>query len=250
MKNKKFTLIELLVVIAIIAILAAMLLPALSAARERARSAKCLANLKDCALSAAQYGIDHQDKILGMQEIKNQGNRWSNCYFKGGYILDADASPVACPSTPPGAYDQSYGPRHYRTYAGRNSDLRGCTNVRLAVFSLEGEHSKGRYVMINTAKVALPDSFLLYGDSYSTAEKYQISSVSYEKNKTEHFYEAHAGMINGSYLDGHAESLNGDAFMEKFAAESIIHDAANHKWLTCRYFNSHLEEKGRNYFYK
>ena len=86
-KHTHFTLIELLVVIAIIAILAAMLLPALSAARERARGASCVNNLKQLGLVMNMYLDDNKEAI------PPHNPSWHGSYGSWMHLLN-DKSPI------------------------------------------------------------------------------------------------------------------------------------------------------------
>ena len=106
----RFTLIELLVVIAIIAILAAMLMPALSKAREQAKMSTCVSNKKTCIQYVAMY-LDDNKGIMILRSGANDRPRqccWAERLELGNYIKKSEVPNICvCPSFPRAYIDKA-----------------------------------------------------------------------------------------------------------------------------------------------
>ncbi len=104
--SRGFTLIELLVVIAIIAVLAAMLLPALAKAKEKAKRTQCLSNMHQMGLAFHMYDTDFNGQVSAHGSYD-----WASPFsgdsilkalmpYVGGKLGNACPKVYACPSTP------------------------------------------------------------------------------------------------------------------------------------------------------
>ncbi len=248
MSKRNFTLIELLVVIAIIAILAAILLPALQSARERAKSSGCVSNLKQCGIVSQQYMNDHRNWWPnGGRNVKFGGTVngqyvQMNCYpynfYKGKYIsfavldrLNPEPGEFACPSmtlkrnVAATEFPQTYGTQYNHNATGSDkwtsNDNKGQGyNVMLPGWS-NGFKSytagKANNATPDTTSVG-PSSRVLLCDGVSSDGKMQAAGFAYDAKATDFAnpYFLHTGKINSMTLDGHVATADEGSFFNDY----------------------------------
>ncbi len=223
-KNRaSFTLIELLVVIAIIAILAAMLMPALSQARERAKAANCLNQVKQTTSGQQFYMNDFNGDIIcnvpaGMPGYSAPYNYyWPGILMYNKYLPDR-GKVFFCPKMHTAFTVFTNGNCYYGygilyTASSYQADYR---HIFHDPWTMNQNPKDLR--AIHTKKIRKPASFQMVSDSYHPTYKTEVAVM----DSYNYFSANHAGQIISSFLDGHAASMQPVEFLSMIRRENGV----------------------------
>ena len=226
----RFTLIELLVVIAIIAILAAMLLPALSAARERGRASNCLGKIRQLSIWWDIYASDNQEfSWLAWDESTGTRLYWgkssSHPFSKAGFVENRwiASNTYSLPYTPGGPLDCPSIDSCYN-----DDGLTNAWNYGMNYHVAQSDSTQGGSYwdpILPRTRAVDPSHLSVFADCgsgyarYSATDRGSNNSTRWDGGEGSSPYYtiifAHNNMTNMGFADGHGEPIAKENFGNK-----------------------------------